>query len=101
MKNSKILLLAALAFTTFSCDDFLDVKPIGKLIPSKVAEFENLLNNSVTIDRFMMDNNRYCFYAMMGDNLEVSSHIFDNEFVSTMVYGAQNETYIEGWGEKI
>ena len=85
MKNSKILLLAALAFTTFSCDDFLDVKPIGKLIPSKVAEFENLLNNSVTIDRFMMDNNRYCFYAMMGDNLEVSSHIFDNEFVSTMV----------------
>lgn len=43
----KYLFLISIAFT--SCSDFLDVKPIGKLIPTEIEEFENLLNNESTI----------------------------------------------------
>lgn len=85
MKNIRYMLFATLACVLSSCSDFLDVKPVGKLIPTKVAEFENLLNNSTTVDRFMMDNNRGCFYAVMGDNLQVSENVYNYQYIATWV----------------
>ncbi|MFD2556465.1 RagB/SusD family nutrient uptake outer membrane protein [Sphingobacterium tabacisoli] len=69
-----ILLLSGLLSTT-GCNKFLDFKPIGKLIPEKVEDLENVLNNPGTIDFHFMDNNLGCLYAFLGDNL----HISDNQ----------------------
>lgn len=43
MKNIILLLLLAIGFS--SCDEFLDVKPTGSLIPQTVEDFDKLLNN--------------------------------------------------------
>lgn len=75
-KYLKYMAIGSIALATASCNDFLDVKPVGKMIPTEVSQFENLLNNTNTIDYFMMDNNRGCCYAMLGDNLRLSeSHL--------------------------
>lgn len=74
MKKIIYLLLGLVSITTFSCNKYLDVKPIGQLIPSKVEDLENLLNNTNTISSFYADNNRGCFYAFMGDNLTISEN---------------------------
>ena len=51
MKSTKYLLpLVLLGATVASCDDYLDVKPVGKMIPTEVSQFENLLNNTNTLD---------------------------------------------------
>ncbi len=71
----KILKYAAIgmmAMTTVSCNDFLDVKPVGRLIPTKVTEYENILNNAGSLQYFLLDNNQNCQYAMRGDNAEIS-----------------------------
>lgn len=82
----KYLALAAIFVgAATSCSDFLDVKPVGKMIPTKVSEYENLLNNSRTIDYFMMDNNRGCFYSMMGDNNQMSENHYNYQYISTFV----------------
>lgn len=73
MKSIKYILpLVFLGAAVASCDDYLDVKPVGKMIPTEVSQFENLLNNNNTLDFFMMDNNRNCCYAFLGDNLSLS-----------------------------
>lgn len=50
------VLALALTLTLFSCDDFLDITPTGKVIPSTLDEYRALLgyeyNNFVT-DRYM------------------------------------------------
>ncbi|MBL4561843.1 MAG: RagB/SusD family nutrient uptake outer membrane protein [Labilibaculum sp.] len=45
MKNILLGILIALAVSACSVDDFLDVKPIGKIIPSTVSDFDLLLND--------------------------------------------------------
>ena len=47
MKKLKYIFAATLAATLASCDNFLDVKPVGKMIPTEVSQFENILNNSL------------------------------------------------------
>ena len=56
------------------CHDFLDVKPVGKLIPTEVEEFENILNNTYTVDWYYMDNNKGTLLASLGDNLQISEN---------------------------
>lgn len=77
MKNIIYILLLTVALT--SCDDFLDVKPVGKLIPSKIQEFDKLLNNSNLYQWDYLDNNTGCNLAMLGDNYEYSENIFASE----------------------
>ena len=43
------LSLCLLSGIFVSCGDFLDVKPVGKMIPTEIEEYENLLNNINTI----------------------------------------------------
>ena len=76
------LLTAAGAMLT-SCDDYLDVKPIGKMIPTEVSQFENLLNNVNTLNYFHMDNNGGCSYAALGDNLEISENQLNYNYTAT------------------
>lgn len=66
-----------------ACTKFLDVKPVGQLIPSKVEDLENLLNNTRTIDYHFIDNNRGSFYAFLGDNLRISDNQEEFLYVST------------------
>lgn len=86
----KYLLLSLVAFT--SCSDFLDVKPIGKLIPTQVEEFENLLNNDRTIDFHYMNNNRTSMYGLLGDNLSISENqdkfLYISSYVNRDIYAA-------------
>lgn len=72
MRKLGYILLVMCALECSSCNDFLDVKPVGQMIPTEVTQFENLLNNTTTLDYFMFDNNRSCFYAYMGDNIQIS-----------------------------
>lgn len=78
-----IPLLCCTAIGTSSCGDFLDVKPVGKLIPTEVTQFENLLNNTNTINFHMMDNNRECGFAFWGDNLSISENQAKYNYTST------------------
>lgn len=81
MKLKYLPLISILALA--SCDDYLDVKPMGKLIPTQVEEFENILNNTNTLDFHFMDNNRGNFYAMLGDNLEISENQAAFNYISS------------------
>lgn len=65
------------------CHDFLDVKPVGKLIPTQVEEFENILNNPNTVDWYYMDNNKGCLLAALGDNLVISENSANYNYVAT------------------
>lgn len=93
----KTLAYIGLALGTLSlssCGDFLDVKPVGKLIPTEVSEYENILNNTSTVScYFMMSNNRNCFYAMMGDNLQVSENQMKYNYTATFA----NQEMIAGY----
>lgn len=75
------ILISVVAFT--SCNDFLDVKPVGKLIPTEVAQFENLLNNTSTISSHYIDNNGGCGMAFFGDNFSISENQANYSYVST------------------
>ena len=44
MRKLGYILLVMCALECSSCDDFLDVKPVGQMIPTEVTQFENLLN---------------------------------------------------------
>lgn len=77
MKKLLYILIAIMVLT--SCDDYLDVKPVGKLIPSKLEEFDRLLNNSSLYDWEFLDNNGGCALAMLGDNYEYSENVFASE----------------------
>lgn len=66
-----------------ACNDFLDVKPVGKFIPTEVEEFENLLNNPNTVEWQMMDNNRGSMLGYWGDNLYLSPNIADWNYNAT------------------
>lgn len=72
MKKIFYSILVSGALVSSSCTKFLDVKPVGQLIPTKVEDLENLLNNTRTIDYHFIDNNRGSFYAFLGDNLQIS-----------------------------
>lgn len=78
-----VSLLCCAVISASSCGDFLDVKPVGKLIPTEVTQFENLLNNENTIDYHMMDNNRECGLAFLGDNLFISENQAKYNYTST------------------
>lgn len=81
----KLLYYITLALGTVctSCSDFLDVKPIGKLIPTEVTQFENLLNNENTINFHMIDNNYGCGFAFFGDNLAITELQAKYNYTST------------------
>ena len=85
-KTAKFILgLVLLSSLAASCSKFLDVKPVGKLIPVEARDYENLLNNSTTVRFFLMDNNMGCSYAMMGDNVEVSELQMKDSYSPTTV----------------
>ncbi|MEG0499503.1 MAG: RagB/SusD family nutrient uptake outer membrane protein, partial [Rikenellaceae bacterium] len=58
MKKINIL-LASLFFVTISCSKFLDVKPVGKLIPTEIKQFDNLLYNEQTIDYHLVCDSNF------------------------------------------
>jgi len=74
MKKLLYILMGALMLT--SCSDFLDVKPVGKLIPTKIQEAERLLNYEDTYDWDFLNNNLGSTLAILGDNLEYSTRSF-------------------------
>lgn len=75
--KGKLLYMAIVAGMCAACQDFLDVKPVGKFIPTEVEEFGNLLNNPKTIQSQFTDNNRGTLLAYLGDNLYISESIAD------------------------
>lgn len=81
--NFKLLCISLNIVFCFGCNDFLDVKPVGKLIPSQVEEFENILNNPRTVDWYHMDNNRGTLLANLGDNLQISENRANYDYVVT------------------
>lgn len=75
MKKNIYIIGMTLSMTLLSsCGDYLDVKPVGQMIPTDVSQFENILNNTTTLSYQFMDNNRGCSYAFLGDNLQISEN---------------------------
>ena len=72
--KAKLLTISLMVGLFMGCHDFLDVKPVGKLIPTEVEEFENILNNTYTVDWYYMDNNKGTLLASLGDNLQISEN---------------------------
>lgn len=111
MKLKYLYLFPVIGLLT-GCHDFLDVKPVGKLIPTEVEEFENILNNPNTVDWYYMDNNKGTLLASMGDNLEISENSANYNYVIThpninryaaytfkLPYGnPENPDYFWEWG---
>ncbi|WP_346316129.1 RagB/SusD family nutrient uptake outer membrane protein [Chitinophaga sp. YIM B06452] len=77
-----ILLLSA-------CNKFLDVKPKGKLIPSEVADFDHLLDNTNIVQFIFVDNNLGSMPGYLTDNLELS------EGIAKIAYKANNHPNID------
>ncbi|NSL87263.1 RagB/SusD family nutrient uptake outer membrane protein [Chitinophaga sp. Mgbs1] len=71
----RLLTLGALFTAVSSCSKFLDVKPKGKLIPSEVADFDHLLDNSNIAQWVFLDNNSGCNLGYLTDNLYLSDGI--------------------------
>ena len=46
MKFRNILLFSAIAFSSVSCDKFLDVEPVGKVIPETYTDFRAMLTGA-------------------------------------------------------
>lgn len=92
MKLSYIPYILCGAFICASCNDFLDVKPVGKLIPTEVTQFENLLNNTRTLNFHCVDNNGGCGLAFFGDNIRISEnqakYYYHSAFVNLDRYAA-------------
>lgn len=72
MINPKYAILLAGVVMISSCKKYLDVKPKGKLIPSSVADYDHLLDNSGTVELNFLDGNKGSLLATMGDNLEIT-----------------------------
>ena len=81
--NLKLLYLSLGLCLFTGCDDFLDVQPIGKLIPKEVAEFENILNNPRTVEYYFVDNNRGTSLANLADNMEISENMATYLYTNT------------------
>lgn len=72
MINQKYIILVAAALLASSCKRYLDVKPKGKLIPSTVADYDHLMDNTSTVDLNFLDGNKGSILATLGDNLEIT-----------------------------
>ncbi|SKD00648.1 SusD family protein [Chitinophaga ginsengisegetis] len=75
MKQRILILVIIMAGSISSCTKFLDVKPKGKLIPSEVADFDHLLDNSNIAQWVFIDNNTGCNLGYLTDNLSLSNGI--------------------------
>ncbi|MDD4638417.1 MAG: RagB/SusD family nutrient uptake outer membrane protein, partial [Bacteroidales bacterium] len=95
MKYTKIILLLSAVLLLGSCmDNFLDVKPMGKLIPEKAADFENLLNNDNTVEFQFMDGNRGIRFAYLGDNYKITQALSENRFTPGAVNMDRYAAYV-------
>ncbi|MDE6469060.1 MAG: RagB/SusD family nutrient uptake outer membrane protein, partial [Muribaculaceae bacterium] len=44
--NNIVPLLVGVALTLASCDSFLDIQPVGKVIPTTASEFRSLMTEA-------------------------------------------------------
>lgn len=93
MKKISLLLSIGL-LSTISCAKFLDVKPSGKLIPTEVEQFDNLLNNVITIDFHFSDNNRGSSVPGLSDILYMSDKVVKYAFSPSTVNLDRLSSYI-------
>lgn len=89
MKQYILILLTIISGSLASCSKFLDVKPKGKLIPSEVADFDHLLDNSNIAQWAFLDNNTGCNLGYLTDNLAMS------EGIGNINYKANNHPNID------
>ena len=80
MKKINIILYCGLLLIT-SCGKFLDVKPVGKLIPSEVKDFAGLLHSEQTINYHLVSDNN------MGSSLTgLSEYVYLDDKVIKYFY---------------
>lgn len=77
MKRTIIISIIAIIFC--SCEGYLSVKPIGKLIPTKIYEYENLLNNTGLLNHGSFAGPTF---QMLGNNFVISKFRQENEYTS-------------------
>lgn len=75
-----IIALSIFAATLSSCEEFLDVEPVGKMIPTQVEEFANLLHYSYTYSWNYKDNNGGSQLISLADNIEMTDNYIQYEF---------------------
>ena len=88
-KNILFGVVCVALLTATSCSDFLDVQPEGD-----ARDNAYFLNDQQAIDAVDGLYERFHQEAMYGREL------FWEQGAANDIYGAQNETYIEGWEKK-
>ena len=94
MKKITLVFAAALIALTSCMENFLDVRPMGKFIPEKASDFENLLNNDRTIEFQFMDNNRGCETSFLDDNYQITQAMSDERYGVGMVNQERYAAYV-------
>lgn len=85
------LIIILTAATFLSCNKFLDVKPKGKLIPTKISEFDHLLDNTEVVQWPFLNNNGGSILGYLTDNLTLS------EGLGKIAYKANNAPNIDNY----
>lgn len=71
--NIRSIYIALTATVTLaSCQKYLDVKPKGSLIPTTVADYDHLLDNTLGLELNFVDNSRGSSLSYLTDNLAIS-----------------------------
>jgi|GEM_PF-4671710 len=84
---NKIAFILMIIFSVCtSCEDFLDIKPMGKLVPDEIEEFENLLNGKKTYQSVFMYGNGNCPMMAFSDNVCMAEVGARGYFNSTSVF---------------
>ena len=89
MKLYKYLFIVICSLLTISCKKYLDVVPVGKTIPSTVAEYDALLDNENIVRYNFIDNNQGSVLGYLTDDLELSDGL------GKIFYVANNHSSIE------
>jgi hypothetical protein len=72
MKIYKYSFMIICLLMAASCKKYLDVKPVGKVIPSTVSEFDVLLDNETTVRSNFIDNNSGSSIGFLTDDFQLS-----------------------------
>lgn len=87
MKKLNILLISLVCILGVSCDDFLDIKPVGKIIPTTQADFRGVLTNAYLLSPF---DRRYT--SVRGDELSLKKDAYGDYLYYLNQYTWQDES---------
>ncbi|MCZ4695603.1 RagB/SusD family nutrient uptake outer membrane protein [Ancylomarina euxinus] len=97
MKNLIYLFILALLITSCNGDEWLDIKPKGKVIPNKVDDYRLLLDQTQNLGKSEAIFSTTGGDLFLTDDVVIGEYIFDNSYGenSRNAYTFEAHTYLE------